>query len=71
MGLEGMLRGIGNFRLEVDENFFYRWQLTYIKTYVMVKLFNHFLIAFKLSHLYTEISVFCIYPFLVVFVCAV
>lgn len=66
-----MLRRVENFRLEVDENFSYRWQLTYIKTYVRVKLFNHFLIAFKLSHLYTEISVFSIYPFLVVFVTAV
>lgn len=25
----------------------------------MVKFFNHFLIAFNLSHLFTEISVFC------------
>lgn len=38
--------------------------------YVTVKLFNHFLIAFKLSHLFTEVNVFCIYPFLVVFVTA-
>lgn len=30
----------------------------------MAKLFNHFLIAFKLSHLYSQIGVFSIYQFL-------
>lgn len=33
MALESILREVGNFTLEVGENFFYRWQLTYFKTY--------------------------------------